>query len=250
MFVVRYRRAQTGRATPTAPQIHGANRLELAWTIAPVVILFAIAAFVFAKLPGHPGRPRCRGRRGEPRRRGDRHAVHVGVPLPERRRRDRPAARARRAHRRARRDRARLGRHPLLVDPGARRQDRRDPRHGSTRRGSRRSAPGCSSASAPSSAGSTTRRCSRRWRCCRRRSSTRGSRERETQQAAGTSPLGEELWEGACAKCHGLDGEGGYGPRDRRDARSSRTPRRSRSSSATGRGDDAAGRPRLERRAR
>ena len=37
--------------------------------------------------------------------------------------------------------------------------------------------------------------------------------EREEQQAAGTSPLGEELWEGTCAKCHGLDGEGGYGPR-------------------------------------
>jgi len=37
--------------------------------------------------------------------------------------------------------------------------------------------------------------------------------ERETQQAAVTSPVGEELWEGTCAKCHGLDGEGGYGPR-------------------------------------
>ena len=37
--------------------------------------------------------------------------------------------------------------------------------------------------------------------------------EREEQQAAGTSPLGEELWEGACAKCHGADGQGGYGPR-------------------------------------
>jgi heme/copper-type cytochrome/quinol oxidase subunit 2 len=37
--------------------------------------------------------------------------------------------------------------------------------------------------------------------------------ERAEQQAAGTSPLGQELWEGSCAKCHGLDGEGGYGPR-------------------------------------
>jgi len=37
--------------------------------------------------------------------------------------------------------------------------------------------------------------------------------ERATQQAAGTSPLGEELWDGTCAKCHGPDGEGGYGPR-------------------------------------
>ena len=37
--------------------------------------------------------------------------------------------------------------------------------------------------------------------------------ERRAQQEAGTSPLGEELWDGTCAKCHGLEGEGGYGPR-------------------------------------
>ena len=37
--------------------------------------------------------------------------------------------------------------------------------------------------------------------------------ERSEQQAVGTSPLGEELWDGTCAKCHGLEGEGGYGPR-------------------------------------
>jgi cytochrome c oxidase subunit II len=37
--------------------------------------------------------------------------------------------------------------------------------------------------------------------------------ERSAQQADGSSPLGEELWEGSCAKCHGLDGEGAYGPR-------------------------------------
>jgi len=37
--------------------------------------------------------------------------------------------------------------------------------------------------------------------------------ERRAQQEAGTSPLGEELWNGTCAKCHGLDGEGAYGPK-------------------------------------
>ena len=37
--------------------------------------------------------------------------------------------------------------------------------------------------------------------------------ERRSQQEAGTSPLGQELWEGSCAKCHGAGGEGGYGPR-------------------------------------
>jgi cytochrome c oxidase subunit 2 len=37
--------------------------------------------------------------------------------------------------------------------------------------------------------------------------------ERAATQAEGTSELGEETWEGVCAKCHGLAGEGGVGPR-------------------------------------
>ena len=37
--------------------------------------------------------------------------------------------------------------------------------------------------------------------------------ERAATQAEGTSELGEETWEGVCAKCHGLAGEGGIGPR-------------------------------------
>ena len=60
--------------------------------------------------------------------------------------------------------------------------------------------------------------------------------EREAQQAAGTSPLGEELWEGACAKCHGLDGEGEYGPRIAGTGARARTRRRSRSVLREGRG--------------
>jgi cytochrome c oxidase subunit 2 len=37
--------------------------------------------------------------------------------------------------------------------------------------------------------------------------------DRRAQQDAGDSPLGQEEWEGVCAKCHGLGGEGGVGPR-------------------------------------
>jgi cytochrome c oxidase subunit 2 len=51
VFVVRYRRRRRPRDLD-GPQIHGSNRLELAWTVGPVLILFAIAAFVFVKLPG------------------------------------------------------------------------------------------------------------------------------------------------------------------------------------------------------
>jgi cytochrome c oxidase subunit 2 len=36
--------------------------------------------------------------------------------------------------------------------------------------------------------------------------------ERRTEQTAGDSELGQEEWEGVCAKCHGLAGEGGIGP--------------------------------------
>jgi len=37
--------------------------------------------------------------------------------------------------------------------------------------------------------------------------------QRREEQTAGTSELGQEEWEGVCAKCHGLSGEGGIGPR-------------------------------------
>ena len=50
-FVIRYRRRRRARDADGA-QIHGSNRLETMWTIAPVGILAVIAVVVFAKLPG------------------------------------------------------------------------------------------------------------------------------------------------------------------------------------------------------
>jgi cytochrome c oxidase subunit II len=50
-FVLRYRRRNRARDTDGA-QIHGSTRLELMWTAGPVLVLFAIAAFVLVKLPG------------------------------------------------------------------------------------------------------------------------------------------------------------------------------------------------------
>jgi cytochrome c oxidase subunit II len=51
VFIVRFR--SRGRArTVEGPQIRGNTSLELAWTAAPVVILVVIAGFVFYKLPG------------------------------------------------------------------------------------------------------------------------------------------------------------------------------------------------------
>lgn len=51
IFIVRFR--SRGRArTVEGPQIRGNTSLELAWTVAPILILVVIAGFVFYKLPG------------------------------------------------------------------------------------------------------------------------------------------------------------------------------------------------------
>jgi cytochrome c oxidase subunit 2 len=50
-FIYRYRRQKRARFEDGA-QVHGASRLELAWTAFPVVVLFLIGAFVFIELPG------------------------------------------------------------------------------------------------------------------------------------------------------------------------------------------------------
>jgi cytochrome c oxidase subunit II len=51
VFIVRFRRRGRAR-TVEGPQIHGSTRLELIWTVIPVLILAVIAGFVFYKLPG------------------------------------------------------------------------------------------------------------------------------------------------------------------------------------------------------
>ncbi len=48
-FIVRYRRRRP--RTEDGAQVHGNTNLELAWTVGPVLILVAIGAFVFYKLP-------------------------------------------------------------------------------------------------------------------------------------------------------------------------------------------------------
>jgi cytochrome c oxidase subunit 2 len=51
LFVVKYRRGKRP-ATAEGPQIHGASRLEIIWTVIPVLFLAAIGSFLFYKLPG------------------------------------------------------------------------------------------------------------------------------------------------------------------------------------------------------
>ena len=50
-FIYRYRSRNRPRSEEGA-QVHGNTKLELAWTVVPVLILVAIGSFVFYKLPG------------------------------------------------------------------------------------------------------------------------------------------------------------------------------------------------------
>jgi cytochrome c oxidase subunit 2 len=51
LFIIKYRRGRRPRELE-GPQIHGATRLEVLWTVVPVLILAAIVSFVFYELPG------------------------------------------------------------------------------------------------------------------------------------------------------------------------------------------------------
>jgi len=57
-FIIKYRRGKRPRNADGA-QIHGATRLEIIWTVVPVLILAAIASFVFYKLPGIANAPKA-----------------------------------------------------------------------------------------------------------------------------------------------------------------------------------------------
>jgi cytochrome c oxidase subunit 2 len=210
-FVIRYRRRNRPRHADGA-QIHGANRLELAWTVGPVLILFAIAAFVFAKLPGIQDVPAASAG-------GQNMVVDVtgtqfmwefrypnGVISVDRLRA--PEGRTMELH---------------VTAPDW------DVIH---------------SWWIPSLGGKIDAipgKLNKTWFSAERTGVFQGQcaelcglyhakmlasvevmpagefdawlEERRSQQDAGTSPLGQELWEGSCAKCHGAEGEGGYGPR-------------------------------------
>jgi cytochrome c oxidase subunit 2 len=57
-FIIKYRRGKRPR-TAEGLQIHGSTKLEIGWTVLPVVILVLIGAFVFYKLPGIADAPKA-----------------------------------------------------------------------------------------------------------------------------------------------------------------------------------------------
>src|SRR5436190_21187832 len=50
LFVVKYRRGRRAR-TADGAQVHGNTRLEIGWTVVPVLIVATIFGYVFANLP-------------------------------------------------------------------------------------------------------------------------------------------------------------------------------------------------------
>lgn len=58
LFIVKYRRGKRPRLAE-GPQIHGSSKLEVLWTVVPVVILAIIGSFIFYKLPGITDAPKA-----------------------------------------------------------------------------------------------------------------------------------------------------------------------------------------------
>jgi cytochrome c oxidase subunit 2 len=80
-FIFKYRRRGRDR-TIEGPQIHGATRLELIWTAIPVLILAAIAGFVFYKLPGIQDVPSAQAQGGPLKVRIDAHQFYWQFTYP------------------------------------------------------------------------------------------------------------------------------------------------------------------------
>ncbi len=80
-FIYKYR--SRGRPpTVEGPQIHGATRLELIWTAIPVLILVAIASFVLYKLPGIKDVPSAKAEGGQITIRVDAHQFYWQYSYP------------------------------------------------------------------------------------------------------------------------------------------------------------------------
>jgi cytochrome c oxidase subunit II len=210
-FVIRYRRRNRARDVDGA-QIHGSSRLELAWTASPVVVLFVILVFVLAKLPGIQDVPAATGGR-------ENLVIEVtgtqftwqytypnGVIAVDRMRA--PQGRTVELHVTAPDwDVIHSWWVPALggkIDaiPGTVNETWFEAQRTGVFLGQCAELCGIYHAKMTNAVEVMPAAEFDAW-----------LEERAEQQESGTSPLGEETWDGTCAKCHGLDGEGGYGPR-------------------------------------
>jgi cytochrome c oxidase subunit II len=210
-FVLRYRRRNRPRHADGA-QIHGATRLELAWTVGPVVILAVIATFVFVKLPGIQGVPAAAA--GNPNL-----VVNVtgtqftweyrypnGVVAIDRMRA--PEGRTVELHVTSP-DWDVI--HSWWIPALGGKIDAIPGTVNKTWFKAKR--PGVFQGQCAELCGLFHAKMLATVEVLPAAEFDSWLSQRAEQQEAGTSPLGEELWEGTCAKCHGLSGEGDYGPK-------------------------------------
>jgi cytochrome c oxidase subunit 2 len=210
-FILRYRRRNRPRHADGA-QIHGASRLELAWTAGPVVILAVIATFVFVKLPGIDDIPAATA--GTPNLvvdvTGTQFTWHFrypnGVVTIDRLRA--PQGRTEELHETSPDwDVIHSWWVPALggkIDaiPGTLNKTWFRAKRTGVFEGQCAELCGLFHAKMLATVEVMPAAAFDSWLS-----------ERKAQEDAGTSPLGEELWAGTCAKCHGALGEGDYGPK-------------------------------------
>jgi len=210
-FIWKYRRRKRPRFEDGAP-VHGATKLELAWTGGPVIVLFVIAVFVFAELPGIKNIPTATAgeEQLEIKVTGrqfywqfeypngvvaiDTMRAPAGVPV-------KLVVRSPDA------DVIHSWWIPALggkIDaiPGRTNQTWFRADKPGTYRGQCAELCGLEHAQMLASVEVMPRSDFTAW-----------LEQRRTDQTAGTGELGKETWGGVCAKCHGLAGEGGVGPR-------------------------------------
>jgi cytochrome c oxidase subunit 2 len=201
-FIIRYRRRGRPR-TAEGPQIHAHTRLELIWTVIPVLILAAILGFVFYELPGIQDVPAARAQGGPLRIRVDAHQFYWQFTYPNN------AISIDELHVPAHR--------VVQVDIYSQDVDHSwwIPELG----GKFDAIPGQHTQTwfKADEVGTYRGRCGEFCGVFHAEMAARVRVERPSDYASWLSTraateLGRSEWEGSCAKCHGLQGQGGYGP--------------------------------------
>ena len=201
-FIIRYRRRGRPR-TAEGPQIHAHTRLELIWTVIPVLILAAILGFVFYELPGIQDVPAARAQGGPLRIRVDAHQFYWQFTYP---------------NNAISIDELHVPVHRVVqVDIYSQDVDHSwwIPELG----GKFDAIPGQHTQTwfKADEVGTYRGRCGEFCGVFHAEMAARVRVERPSDYASWLSTraateLGRSEWEGSCAKCHGLQGQGGYGP--------------------------------------
>jgi cytochrome c oxidase subunit II len=202
LFIVKYRRRGRPR-TAEGPQLHGATRLELIWTAIPVLMLAAVAGFIFYKLPGIQDVPSAKAQGGPLQIRVDAHQFYWQFTYPN------GSVSIDELH--APVDRVvRVEIHSRDVD-----HSWWVPQLG----GKFDAIPGKSTHTwfKAEEVGTYTGKCGEFCGVLHAQMQARVQVESQSDYGSwlgseADAELGRNEWEGVCAKCHGLSGRGGYGP--------------------------------------